>query len=126
MANKDTTGSRRTRPAQQRLKTLAQAALNADVTVGQVDDVLQGLSETLEDLNGATGNLDHTLERFNATISAIDELAPKLISVVERMEAVVERVERIVGLGEAVVAPLSATENAVRGAISAMRSRAGL
>ena len=28
----------------QRLKTLAQAALNADVTVGQVDSVLTGLT----------------------------------------------------------------------------------
>ena len=32
------------RPAQKRLKTLAQAALNADVTVGQVDALLGGLS----------------------------------------------------------------------------------
>ena len=56
----------------------------------------------------------------------IDELAPRLIAVVDRMEAIVERVERIVGVGEAVVSPIAATENAVREAISAVRSRTGL
>ena len=49
-------------------------------------------------------------ERFNATISRIDELAPRLLGMVDRLEVIVDRVERIVGLGEAVVAPISATE----------------
>lgn len=117
----------RARPAQQRLRTLAQAALNADVTVGQVDEVLSGLAETLIDLDGSTDKLDATLERFNATISRIDELAPRLIAVVDRLEAIVDRVERLVGVGEAVVSPLAtATESAVRGAITAMRNRTGV
>jgi len=132
MADSDSPETRpaRTRPAQQRLKTLAQAALNADVTVGQVDTVLTGLSETLEDLNRSTDTLDATLERFNATISRIDELAPRLIEMVDRLESIVDRVERIVDLGEAVVtpiaSPIAATENAVRGAIAAVRNRTGL
>jgi len=114
------------RPAKKRLQTLAQAALNADVTVGQVEEVLEGLGETLTDLNRSTDGLDATLVRFNETITKIDELAPRLIGVVERLEKIVDRVERIVDIGETVVSPLSATENAVRGVISAVRSRAGM
>lgn len=126
MADKGDVRPGRARPAQQRLRTLAQAALNADVTVGQVDTVLQGLAETLADLDSSTDKLDTTLERFNGTISRIDELAPRLIAVVDRLEAIVDRVERIVGIGESVVSPIAATENAVRGAITAMRNRTGL
>jgi hypothetical protein len=126
MADRQARSGGRDRRAQQRLRTLAQAALNADVTVGQVDAVLSGVSETLVDLNSSTGNLDATLERFNATISRIDELASKLIGVVERLEAIVDRVERMVEVGEAVVSPFSATESAVRGMVSAVRNRTGL
>lgn len=112
------TGVRRGR---ERFQKLAQAARNADVTVGQVDTILVGLAETLEGLNNSTGNLDATLDRFNDTISRINELAPRLNAVVDRLEGIVARVERIVGIGEAAVAPLAATESAVRGAINALR-----
>ena len=44
-------GHRRPAPARQRIKTLTQAALNADVTVEQVDDLLTGLRETLTGLD---------------------------------------------------------------------------
>ena len=109
------------RTGRERIQKLAQAALNADVTVDQVDALLAGLGETLEDLNNSTGNLDATLERFNDTISRINELAPRLNAVVDRLEGIVDRVERIVGIGEAAMAPLAATESAVRGAINAVR-----
>ena len=102
------------RSGRERIQKLAQAALNADVTVDQVDAILAGLGETLEDLNT-------TLERFNDTISRINELAPRLNAVVDRLEGIVERVERIVGIGEAAIAPLAATESAVRGAVNAVR-----
>ena len=103
----DKGGTSGARSGRERIQKLAQAALNADVTVDQVDAVLVGLGETLEDLNNSTGNLDATLERFNDTISRINELAPRLIAVVDRLEAIVERVEHIVGIGEAVMAPLA-------------------
>jgi hypothetical protein len=114
------------RSGRERIQKLAQAALNADVTVDQVDAILEGLGETLVDLNNSTGNLDVTLERFNETINSINELAPRLIAVVDRMEAIVARVERIVGIGESVMSPLAATEQAVRGAVSAVRRTTGL
>ncbi len=109
------------RSGRERIQKLAQAALNADVTVEQVDALLAGLGETLEDLNKSTGNLDVTLDRFNDTIDRINELAPRLNAVVDRLEGIVARVERIVGVGEAAVAPLAVTESAVRGAINAVR-----
>src|SRR6478736_707795 len=114
------------RTGRERIQKLAQAALNADVTVDQVDAILAGLGETLEDLNNSTGNLDATLERFNDTISRINELAPRLHAVVDRMEAIVVRVERIVGIGESVISPLAATEQAVRGAFTKVRRTTGL
>jgi ABC-type transporter Mla subunit MlaD len=114
------------RSGPERIRKLAQAALNADVTVDQVDTILEGLSETLIDLNNSTGNLDATLVRFNETINHINELAPRLNAMVDRLEAIVDRVERIVGLGEAAVAPLAATESAVRGVVSKVRRSTGL
>jgi ABC-type transporter Mla subunit MlaD len=114
------------RTGTERIRKLAQAALNADVTVDQVDTILEGLSETLIDLNNSTGNLDATLVRFNETISHINELAPRLNAMVDRLEAIVERVERIVGIGEAAVAPLAATESAVRGVVNKVRRSTGL
>jgi ABC-type transporter Mla subunit MlaD len=114
------------RTARERITTLAQAALNADLTVDQLDSIMTGLSETLIDLNNSTANLDATLERFNETINHINELAPRLNAVVDRMERIVERVERIVGIGESVMSPLTATEQAVRGAVNAVRRTTGL
>ncbi len=76
-------GDGRARPnsGRQRIRTLTQAALNADMTVEQVDTLLTDLSTTLVDLNKSTGGLDVTLDRFNDTITRIDELAPRLIGV---------------------------------------------
>jgi ABC-type transporter Mla subunit MlaD len=114
------------RSGRERIQKLAQAAWNADLTVEQVDTLLVDLGETLTDLNRATANLDITLERFNGTISNIDALAPRLTGMVERLEAIVDRVERIVGAGETAVAPLAATENAVRNLVKAIRQLTGL
>ncbi len=122
----DKGGKAGARTGTERIRKLAQAALNADVTVDQVDTILEGLSETLVDLNNSTGNLDASLERFNDTINQINELAPRLFAVVDRLEAIVGRVERIVDIGEAAVAPLAATESAVRGVVDRVRRSTGL
>jgi ABC-type transporter Mla subunit MlaD len=114
------------RTGRERIQKLAQAAWNADLTVEQVDTLLAALGETLTDLNKSTTNLDITLEKFNGTIARIDELAPRLNAMVERLEAIVERVERIVGVGESVMAPWAATEQAVRGAVNKVRRTTGL
>ena len=74
----DRTG-RGTRPTQQRIRNLAQAALNADQTVGQLDGVITTLGATLSDLDASIKGLDHTLARFNDTIGSIDTLAERLI-----------------------------------------------
>jgi division protein CdvB (Snf7/Vps24/ESCRT-III family) len=114
------------RSGRERIQKLAQAALNADVTVDQVDAILAGLTETLADLDNSTSKLDTTLERFNETINQINALAPRLIAVVDRLEGIVSRVERIVGIGESVMSPLTATEQAVRGAVNRVRRTTGL
>lgn len=101
----------------QRLKKLAQAALNADVTVGQVDSVLSGLGETLSDLNKSTAGLDQSLDHLNETLTHLDET-------IARLASIVDRVEPIVGIGETVMSPIVATETAVRGVVNAVRERA--
>lgn len=107
--------------------------MNADVTVGQVDDVLTGLRETLggldttiEGLDTALANLDVTLARLNDSISQLDKLTSPLVAMVGQVEILVERFDRIAGIGETLMGPLAATENAVRGAFSAVRKSTGL
>ena len=86
----DETG--RPRPERQRLKTLAQAALNADVTVGQLEAMLAELGTSLSSLNNSLGAVEITLEHLNDTLGTLDELAPRLTGVVDRIEATVGRV----------------------------------
>lgn len=114
-------GSPRPRTGRERIKTLTQAALNADVRVEQAEALLEGVNATLEELNRSIVNLDDTMVRFNDTIAKIDALAPRMDAVVDRMEATVHRVERIVGLVESVLAPLTATEDALRDAVNVVK-----
>jgi hypothetical protein len=91
MADKGVGAGGRTRPAtgRQRIRTLTQAALNADVTVEMVETILTDLGDTLAVLDKTTVGLDTTMDRFNETITRIDELAPRLFGVVDRLEAIV-------------------------------------
>jgi ABC-type transporter Mla subunit MlaD len=126
MADKSAGG----RPPRQRLKTLTQAAMNADVTVNQLEGVLGGLGDTLGDLNDsltrlntAVDRLDAGLDHFEATLSRIDDLMKRLVTLVAPVEAIVERIDYMVGVGETVMSPLSVTEHAFRNVVNAVRDR---
>ncbi|ORV49826.1 ATPase [Mycolicibacter engbaekii] len=113
-----------------RLKTLAQAALNADVTVGQLEDVLGGLGSTMNELNSSLANLNATIERLGSgldhlesTMGSLDDLARRLVTLIEPVEAIVNRIDYLVAVGETAMSPLSMTENALRGMLNAMRNR---
>jgi ABC-type transporter Mla subunit MlaD len=117
-------------PERKRLKTLAQAALNADVTVGQLEDVLGGLGATMNELNSSLEGLNATVERLGKgldhleqTMSGLDDLARRLAALIEPVEAIVSRIDYIVGVGETAMSPLAATENVMRGMFNAMRNR---
>jgi ABC-type transporter Mla subunit MlaD len=117
-------------PERRRIKTLTQAALNADKTVEQVEDVLDSLSKTMVDLNGALAALNATVERLGGgldhlegTLLSLDDLAKRLITLVEPVEAIVQRIDYIVSVGETVMSPLSVTEHAVRGFLDRLRNR---
>ena len=73
----------------ERIRTLAQAAFNADQTVDQVDHVLDDLEESLEGLNKAVGGLEGSLEYFDKTLTSLN-------ATLTRMEGIVDRVERMV------------------------------
>lgn len=113
-----------------RFKTLAQAALNAGITVGQLDDVLSGLGDTMGELNNSLVGLNHTVEHLGGgldhleeTLAGLDDLARRLAALIEPVETIVNRIDYIVGLGEMVMSPLSVTEQAVRGVLNAFRNR---
>jgi ABC-type transporter Mla subunit MlaD len=113
-----------------RIKTLTQAALNADKTVEQVEDVLDGLSKTMTELNSSLSALNATVERMEAgldhldgTLSSLDDLAKRLIVLVEPFEAIIARIDDMVKVGETMMSPLSATEHAVRGVLGRLRNR---
>jgi ABC-type transporter Mla subunit MlaD len=117
-------------PERNRIKTLTQAALNADKTVEQVEDVLDGLGKTMNELSSSLTRLNGTVERLEGgldhlegTLESLDELAKRLIALMGPIEAVVERIDYIVGVGERVMSPVSATEHAVRGVIDRLRNR---
>ncbi len=114
-----------------RMKTLTQAALNADKTVEQVEDVLDGLGKTMADLNSSLSALNATVERLEGgldhlegTLRSLDDLAKRLTTLLEPVEAIVDRIDYIVSLGETVMSPLSFTEHAVRGVLGRLRNRA--
>lgn len=117
-------------PERRRLKTLAQAAMNADVTVGQLEGVLNGLGDTMIELNSSLVGLNGTVERLGAgldhleeTMAGLDDLAKRLVTLIEPVEAIVDRIDYIVSLGETVMSPFSTTERAVRGVMNALRNR---
>jgi ABC-type transporter Mla subunit MlaD len=118
------------RPPRQRIKTLTQAAMNADVTVNQLEDVLGGLGDSLTDLNKslthlntAVDRLNSGLDHFEATLSRIDDLMGRLATLVAPVEAVVQRIDYMVSVGETVMSPLSVTEHAVRNVFNSLRNR---
>jgi ABC-type transporter Mla subunit MlaD len=120
----------RSGPERSRIKTLTQAALNADKTVEQVEDVLDGLSKTMVELNSSLKALNTTVERLEGgldhlegTLQNLDNLAKRLIVLVEPVEAIVQRIDYIVSVGETVMSPLSVTEHALRGVVDRLRNR---
>ncbi|MGV9710673.1 hypothetical protein ACWDTI_08410 [Gordonia sp. NPDC003424] len=127
-------GSRGTDPSgapgeRQRFKKLAQAALNADVTVDQVQTILVDLGAVLEDMDKTiTGlddgieNLNGTLDRMTGTLDKVDATVGAMGDIVDRLERVVGRVEVLVGIGEAALRPIGALESAGR----SVASRLGL
>ncbi|MBV8789148.1 MAG: ATPase [Mycobacterium sp.] len=115
-----------------RIKTLTQAALNADKTVEQVEDVLDGLSKTMKELSSSLSALNATVERLEAgldhldgTMTSLDDLAKRLIVLVEPAEAIVARIDDMVKVGETMMTPLSATEHVLRGVVDRLRNRSG-
>lgn len=115
--------SGRPAPVRRRMKTLTQAALNADKTVEQVEDVLDGLGKTMAELNSTVERLEDGLDHLEGTLHSLDDLAKRLIVLVEPVEAIVDRIDYIVSLGETVMSPLSVTEHAVRGVLDRLRNR---
>ncbi len=108
----------------QRLRKLAQAAMNADQTVDQVEGilgdlgpVLNGLTNTMGDLDGAIDNLEGTLVRLNTSLDNVDNTVERMAGVVTRLERIVDQVEVLVGLTETALRPIELIESAGRGVV---------
>jgi ABC-type transporter Mla subunit MlaD len=104
----------RPRSPAERLRTLAQAALNADETVDQMDHILDDLEHNLAGLNKAVGTMESSLEYFNNTLHRLNESLGQL-------EGMMGRVMRMVDLAETAMAPVAATESAVRGVLNILK-----
>ena len=120
----------RSGPERSRINTRSRAALNADKTVEQVEDVLGGLSNPIKDLNSSLTALNATIARLEGgldhlegTLISLDDLAKRLVVLVEPVEAIVERIDYMVKVGETVMSPLSVTEHAFRGVVDRLRNR---
>src|ERR1700730_8746811 len=90
-------------PERSRIKTLTQAALNADKTVEKVEDVPDCVTRTMKELNGSLGALNATVERLESgldhldgPLASLDDLAKRLIVLVEPVEAIVARIDDMV------------------------------
>ena len=57
------------------------------------------------------------------TLLSLDDLAKRLIALVEPVEAIAERIDYLVKVGETVMSPLSVTEHAFRGVVDRLRNR---
>jgi exonuclease VII small subunit len=117
------------RTGRERIKTLAQAALNADLTVEQLETVLNTLTSSLAALDNSIDALDRSLVTFNSSLSHLNDILERLeriVALVDPVIDIVNRVERIVEAGETAMAPLAATENAVRQVVKTIRDRAHL
>ncbi|WP_408016171.1 hypothetical protein [Rhodococcus artemisiae] len=109
-------------PERQRLRKLAQAALNADMTVdqlqtiiGDLDRTLGNMDNTISGLDGAIAGLGVTLARFDRTLDQVDATVTKMGDVVGRLERVTGRLESLVDIAEIATRPLGALESAGRG-----------
>jgi prefoldin subunit 5 len=108
-----------TRTGRERIKTITQAALNADLTLEQVDTVLNNLISSLAALDNSVDKLDVSLETFNASLVTLNDT-------LGRFEDIVDRVERLVEIGEVALAPLAVTETTVRNVVKTIRDRTHL
>ncbi len=120
-------------PERQRFKKLAQAALNADMTVDQIEAILSDMSDVLVDMNktiggldGAIESLDTTMNRISGTLDQVDKTVVTMTDVVDRLENIVGRIEALVGIGEAALRPIGAIEGAIESAGRTLASRLGL
>jgi ABC-type transporter Mla subunit MlaD len=104
----------RSRSPAERLRTLAQAALNADETVDQMDHILDDLELSLGGLNKAVGTMESSLEYFNDTLH-------RLNASLGQLEGMLVRVVRLVDLAETAMAPVAATESVVRGVFGVLK-----
>ncbi|EGD56376.1 hypothetical protein [Gordonia neofelifaecis] len=103
----------------QRLRKLAQAALNADQTVDQVEGilgdvgpVLGSLGNTIDGLDSTIEKLNVTLDELNGTLAKVDDTVGRMSDVVMRLEKVVGRVEIIVSVAEQAFKPIGMLESA--------------
>lgn len=130
MADRGTQSPGSRPPERQRIRKLAQAALNADVTVEQlttiIDDMgetIDGIGDTMVGMNSTVEKLDATLNRMSNTLDQVDATVDRMADVVARMERVVGRVEAIVEIGELATRPLGALESAGRSVIARLGIR---
>lgn len=122
MADRGNRGDGAPRTGRERLRKLTQAALTADETVDQVQEILgdrgealDALTVTMGSMDTTIGSLDGSLARVSTTMDRIDGMSDRVDDLMRRMEGIVSRVEKIVGVAETALVPVAAVESVGRG-----------
>jgi hypothetical protein len=84
---------------------------------------MKELNSSLSNLNATVERMETGLDHLDGTLASLDDLAKRLIVLVEPVEAIVQRIDDMVKVGETVMSPLSVTEHAVRGVLDRLRNR---
>jgi len=113
MADRET-GKEAPRTGRERLRKLTQAALTADETVDQVQEILADMGQTMASMDTTLGSFDYSLGRVTQAMDRVDGMADQLESLMARLEGVVSRVEKLVGIAETALAPVNAVESVGR------------
>ena len=78
-----------------RVKKLASAALNADVTIDQATAVLNDLAGTIEGMDTSMADFDVTVARVNASLDEFDRLVGAIAVTLGKADNALERLNAI-------------------------------
>ncbi|WP_461168300.1 hypothetical protein [Tsukamurella serpentis] len=88
-----------------RIRNLASAALNADMTIDQATAMLDGMAVTLENMSATMATFDETVARVNRNLDEFERLTARFSATLEKTDAALEKVNLLLAVpGTAVTA----------------------
>ncbi|WP_019203769.1 hypothetical protein [Tsukamurella sp. 1534] len=91
MATQDETPGR----GRTRIRNLASAAMNADVTIDQATAIIDGLGDTMQRMDATMSDFDSTLVRMNRDLDEFESLMAAIAATVARTDAAITKVNAL-------------------------------